>query len=147
MMDPKAQWLVIETEEDKEIEKKNIQNTFNNYPYKTFETYYEQLKPLLAKYTKYLLIGYAYSNEPMLSAILEINGYRYTINGFKTETMINMKHFREFWNKLTEGYILHDYTSIEISFYKYYPVFITLKQYNPNDRRNEVRNGIILPEI
>jgi len=147
MMDPFHKWLVIETEEDKEIEKKNIQNTFNNYPYKTFETYYEQLKPLLAKYTKYLLIGYAYSNEPMLSAILEINGYQYTINGFKTETMINMKHFREFWKKLTEGYILHDCTSIEISFYKYYPVFITLKQYNPNERRDEIRKGIILPEI
>ena len=146
-MDPFHKWLVIETEEDKEIEKKNIQNTFNNYPYKTLNTFYDKLEPFLGKHTKYLLIGYAYSNEPMLSAILEINGYRYIINGFKTETMINMKHFREFWNKLTEGYILHDYTNIEISFYKYYPVFITLKQYNPNERRDEIKKGIILPEI
>jgi len=147
-MDTSHRWLVIENAEDEENFKKNIQNTFNNYPYKTLNTFYDKLEPFLGKLTKYLLLGNLYGEEyPMLSGILQINGYQYTINGFKTETMINMKHFREFWKKLTEKYILHDYTSIEISFYKNYPVFITIKQYNPNERRDEIRKGIILPEI
>jgi len=108
-MDTSHRWLVIENAEDEENFKKNIQNTFNNYPYKTLNTFYDKLEPFLGKLTKYLLLGNLYGEEyPMLSGILQINGYQYTINGFKTETMINMKHFREFWKKLTEKYILHD---------------------------------------
>jgi len=147
MIDNEKKWLVIENEQDEKWEENVKKKTLDKYPYKSLETNYGKLKPFLIKYTKFLQIGYFLDDEHgMPSGIFEINGKPYRLPDFKPETTIDMSIFKPFWKKLTENFKLHNYTSIKISYYQNKPVWFEIKQYNPNDRRDEIRTGIIIPE-